>query len=158
MTKITENDVELFAIELLENLGYSYVYAPNIAPDGINPQRSSYEEVLLLDSLNVAINRINPKIPATARNEAIKEIQRIASPELISNNESFHRLLTEGINVSYQKGGNQRGDLVWLIDFENLENNEFVVANQFTVIENGVNKRPDLILFVTSLRKFLRNQ
>ena len=68
-----------------------------------------------------------------------------------SNNESFHRLLTEGVKVSYQKDGNQRGDLVWLVDFANPENNNFVVANQLTVIENGVNKRPDVVLFVNGL-------
>ncbi|MDP8204650.1 MAG: type I restriction endonuclease [Candidatus Tenebribacter mawsonii] len=78
-------------------------------------------------------------------------MQRLNSPELISNNESFHRMLTEGIKVSYQKEGHQRGDLVWLIDFKNPENNDFVVANQFTVIENGNNKRPDVILFVNGI-------
>ncbi len=151
MTKITENDIELFAIKLLENMGYSYVYAPTIAPDGENPQRESYEQVLLLDSLTASVNKLNTHLPVAARNEAVKEIQRIASPELIANNETFHRFLTEGINVSYQKDGHQRGDLVWLIDFENPENNDFVVANQFTVIENEVNKRPDLILFVNGI-------
>ncbi len=70
---------------------------------------------------------------------------------MIANNETFHRLLTEGINVSYQKDGNDRGDLVWLIDFDQAENNEFVVANQFTVIEDGQNKRPDVVLFVNGI-------
>ena len=60
-------------------------------------------------------------------------------------------MLTEGIKVSYQKGGVERGDIVWLVDFENPENNEFLVTNQFTVIENNVNKRPDAILFVNGL-------
>jgi type I restriction enzyme R subunit len=59
-------------------------------------------------------------------------------PELLTNNETFHRMLTEGVKVSYQKEGSQRGDLVWLVDFDNPENNDFVVANQLTVIENGV--------------------
>ena len=70
---------------------------------------------------------------------------------LLTNNESFHRLLTEGIKVSYQKDGQQRGDLVWLIDFNTPENNDFIVANQFTVVEDGVNKRPDVILFVNGI-------
>ena len=151
MTKITENTIEEFAIELLERLGYQYLYAPDIAPDGEKPERNSYEDVLLTERLKTAVNRINPNIPIEAREEAIKEIQRINSPELIANNETFHRWLTEGINFSYQKDGQQRGDLVWLIDFENPENNEFVVANQFTVIENGINKRPDVILFVNGI-------
>src|SRR5690554_5494829 len=108
-----------------------------------------------------AVRRINPTVPAAAQEEAIKEIQRIHSPELLTNNESFHRLLTEGIKVSYQKdlpasagqagGREERGDLVWLIDFNTPENNDFIVANQFTVVEDGVNKRPDVILFVNGI-------
>jgi len=151
MTKITENTIEKFAIELLERLGYQYIYAPDIAPDGDKPERNSYEDVLLSERLQNAIRRINPKVPIDSQEEALKEIQRINSPELLANNEAFHRMLTEGINVSYQKEGHQRGDLVWLIDFENPENNEFIVANQFTVIENGNNKRPDVILFVNGI-------
>ena len=149
--KITENTIEEFAIELLQRLGYQYIYGPDIAHDGERPERSSYEDVLLSGRLQGAIARINPDIPVGSQEEALKEIQRIHSPELLVNNESFHRMLTEGINVSYQKDGHQRGDLVWLIDFENPENNEFIVANQFTVIENGNNKRPDIILFINGL-------
>jgi len=151
MTKITEDAIELLAIERLEALGYEYIYAPNIAPDSNHPERDSYEDVLLLDRLKMAIQRINPSIPHDSQIEALKEIQRINSPELLTNNESFHRLLTEGVKISYQKDSSERGDLVWLIDFENPENNEFVVANQFTVIEDGNNKRPDVILFINGI-------
>jgi len=151
MTRITENTIEDFAIKLLEQLGYEYLYAPGIAHDGENPMRSSYEDVLLIHRLADAVRRINPTLPPEAQEEAIKEIQRLHSPDLLTNNERFHRLMTEGINVSYQKEGQQRGDLVWLIDFKTPENNDFVVANQFTVVENGVNKRLDLILFVNGL-------
>jgi len=151
MTKITENAIETFCIELLEKQGYEYIYAPDIAPDSDTPQRSSFEEVLLSSRLADAVARINPTIPHEAQQEAIKEIERIHSPELLINNEIFHRMLTEGVKVSYQKDGNQRGDLVWLVDFTNPENNDFVVDNQLTVIENGVNKRPDVVLFVNGL-------
>ncbi|QEP43926.1 type I restriction endonuclease subunit R [Ectothiorhodospiraceae bacterium BW-2] len=151
MTRITENTIETFCIELLEKQGYEYIYAPDIAPDSDNPLRNDFDDVLLSSRLSDAVDRINPTIPLEARQEAIKEISRIHSPELLSNNERFHRLLTEGVKVSYQKDGNQRGDLVWLVDFANPENNDFVVANQLTVIENGVNKRPDVVLFVNGL-------
>ncbi len=151
MTRITENTIEEFAIKLLEHLGYQYIYAPNIAPDTDQAERTSYEDVLLTERLKNAIRRINPNIPHDSQEEALKEIQRINSPELLNNNEAFHRMLTEGVKVSYQKDGNQRGDLVWLIDFKNPENNEFIVANQFTVIEDGNTKRPDVILFVNGL-------
>ncbi|MFQ5676895.1 MAG: type I restriction endonuclease, partial [bacterium] len=149
--KITENTIEKFTIELLEKQGYQYIYAPSIAPDSETPERQSFEDVLLMERLQTAIGRINPSIPADIREDAIKQISRLKSSELISNNEAFHRMLTEGIKVTYQKNGQIRGDLVWLIDFKNPENNDFLVANQFTVIENNVNKRPDVILFVNGL-------
>lgn len=149
--KITESAIETFAIELLEKHGYQYIYGPDIAPDSETPERTSFEDVLLLGKLKTAVSRINPAIPTEAREDAIKQIERLSSPELIANNEAFHRMLTEGIKVTYQKDGNSRGDLVWLIDFNESENNDFIVLNQYTVIENHVNKRPDVILFVNGL-------
>ena len=149
--KITESAIETFAIELLEKQGYHYVYGPSIAPDSDRAERASFEEVLLRGRLRSAVDRINPTVPADAREDAIKQILRLSSPELIANNETFHRMLTEGIKVTYQKDGQTRGDLVWLIDFQTPENNDFLVLNQFTIIENHVNKRPDVILFVNSL-------
>ena len=149
--KITESEIEQLAIGLLEKSGYQYIYAPSIAPDGKAAERESFEDVLLIDRLRTAVARINPNIPNDARDEAIKQILRINSPELIANNETFHRMLTEGITVNIQKDGNSRGDLVWLVDFKKPENNDFIVVNQFTIIENGINKRPDVILFVNGL-------
>ena len=151
MNRITESKIEEFAIELLEKSGYQYIYGPEIAPDSETPARKSFDDVLLIDRLKSAVGRINPKIPDNAREDAIKQVRRLNSPELIANNEAFHRMLTEGLKVSYQKDGNSRGDLVWLIDFKCPENNDFAVVNQFTVIEDGINKRPDIILFVNGL-------
>ncbi|WP_296618968.1 type I restriction endonuclease, partial [Marivirga sp.] len=151
MTKLTETHIEQLAIEELISLGYTYKLGPEIAPDSEHPERKSYKDVLLNARLLTAIQRINPSVPADAQNDAFKQIQRLNSPELLANNEAFHRMLTEGINVSYQKNSSPRGDLVWLIDFKNPENNEFLVVNQFTVIENGNNKRPDIILFVNGI-------
>ncbi|MGB4206180.1 MAG: HsdR family type I site-specific deoxyribonuclease [Bacteroidales bacterium] len=167
MNKLSENSIELMAIELLEQLGYEYIYAPEIAPSpseagvpegrGGQDIRSSYEQVLLLNRLQNAVNRINHGIPADVLAGAIKEIQRISSPELVTNNETFHRLLTEGIPVSKRVDGDDRGDRVWLIDFKDPYNNDFVVANQFTVQESkdGTStvsiKRPDIILFVNGI-------
>lgn len=151
MSHLTESAIEEFAIKLFEQLGYRYVYGPDIAPDGDNPERGHYDEVILKDRFRSAVQRINPSVPHHALQEALKDVERIHSPDLLANNETFHRMLTEGVKVNYQKEGNDRGDLVWLIDFAKPENNEFVVANQFTVIENHQNKRPDLVLFVNGL-------
>jgi len=149
--RLTESAVEELAINLLQKLGYHYVYAPDIALDGEKPERKAYDEVVLTERLAAAMKRINPTLPDAVLQDALRQVERVHSPDLLTNNESFHRMLTEGVKVNYQKDGNNRGDLVWLIDFENLANNEFVVANQFTVIENGQNKRPDIILFVNGL-------
>ncbi len=148
---MTENAIEELAVQLLEGQGYRYVYGPDIAPDGGNPERESYEQVLLIERLSNAVKRINKSIPVDAQTEAIKELQRIVSPELLANNETFHKYLTEGIPVSKRIAGDDRGDRVWLMDFNNPDNNDFVVANQFTVIENNNNKRPDVILFVNGI-------
>jgi type I restriction enzyme R subunit len=148
---LSENAIEELAIELLSALGYQYQHGTAIAPDGMYPERSNYEEVLLQGRLLDAVRSINQNIPVAAQDEALKELQRFHSPELLTNNEQFHRMLTEGINVDYQKDGYQRGNLVWLIDFAHPENNDFLVVNQFTVIEDGTNKRPDLVLFVNGI-------
>src|SRR5690606_10987350 len=128
-------------IEELENLGYSYIYGPDIAPDSDAQERTSYDQVVLTARLEKAIDRINPTIPYNAIEDAIKQVLRIGSPDLLSDNEAFHKMLTEGINVTYQKDGSQRGDILKLVDFDTVSNNEFNVINQFTVIENNNNKR-----------------
>ncbi len=151
MNKITESEIELHAINLLERQGYSYVYGPDIAPDSNNPERAGFDDVVLKTRLLIAATRINPDLNPDIIEDAVKQIGRINAPDLITNNETFLRMLTEGITVTRTVNGAERGDLVWLIDFNDPENNEFVVANQITVIENGVNKRPDMILYVNGL-------
>jgi type I restriction enzyme, R subunit len=149
---LTESAIEGFAIKLLDRLGYTYLHGPSIAPDSGNPERGSYAEVLLQGRLSQAVKRINHRLPRDVVDIALKEVQRAAtSPDLLASNEAFHRLLTEGVPVNLQKDGDTRGERVWLIDFARPENNEFVVVNQFTVIENNENKRPDLVLFVNGL-------
>lgn len=151
MKKITESAVEAFAIELLERQGYRSSYGPDLAPDGDRPARDSFEDLILFDRLEPAVARINHGVPAEARDDAIKQLKCLSSPELVAGNEAFHRMLTEGISVNYQKAGQTRGDLVWLVDWSDPEANDFEVVNQFTVVEEGANKRPDLILFVNGL-------
>lgn len=149
--KITENDIELWAIEELENLGWHYIHGAVIAPDGDSPERKTFSDIILKGRLQQAIARNNPGIPRDAQQEAVKVIERIASPELMVNNQLFHELLTEGVPVEYRKDGIQRGDRVQLLNFSNPSQNDLLVVNQFTIIENNNNKRPDLLLFVNGL-------
>ncbi|MDA0911952.1 MAG: type I restriction endonuclease subunit R [Proteobacteria bacterium] len=150
-TKLNEFDIETLAIELLEKQGFAYSHGAEIAPDSETPLRDSFDDVLLKPVLKEAIDRINPAIPTQAREDALRQVLRISSTDLIDANETFHRMLTEGVKVSYQKDGVERGDLVWLVDFKDISNNEFRVVNQFTVTENHNNKPPDVILFVNGL-------
>lgn len=93
MPKITESEIEEFAIELLEKQAYTYVYGYSIAPDSDSPERSSFEEVILADRLKKAIVEISPHISSNALEDAFKQIMGFSSPDLIANNESFHRAL-----------------------------------------------------------------
>jgi type I restriction enzyme R subunit len=146
MTKIFESDIEKLVCELLEEQGYTY-----LSPEAQESERQSLGDVLLLDRLKDAIDTTNPTIPQEAKEQAFRQVRNLPSQNLIDNNESFHRMLTEGIEVEYMKEHSVKGNKVWLVDFDDINNNEFLVCNQFTVIENNINRRPDVVLFVNGL-------
>ena len=148
---ITESQVEEACLEIFEELEYSILHGPDISEGGKNPERK-YNEVVLVERLRNALVRINPHIPQEAIEEAIKRILRIDSPNLIINNQNFHRMIVNGVPVEYKrKDGSIKNDFVWLFDFENIEKNECLAVNQFTIIEDRNNRRPDIILFVNGL-------
>lgn len=150
MVKITESDIEVMAIEQLQALGYQYIYGPDIEPSGIDPLRS-YQQVILEKKVHDALKRLNPHLNEQKCDEALKQIQRISSPDMVANNLAFHRLLTEGINIEISKDGNTQGELARLIDFNDPTNNEFNVVKQVTIREDRHSRRPDLILFINGL-------
>ena len=124
MNKLNEFAIESFAISLLVSQGYTHIHGPSIAPDSETPERSSWGDVVLLFRLKESLTRINPTFSEAKIDEAIKTVQRIVSPDLLANNEAFHKLLTEGINITYQKDNEERGDYIYLIDYKNPSNNE----------------------------------
>jgi type I restriction enzyme R subunit len=148
---LTEDEIEQYQLQLLQNLGYAYHHGYDLQPEGKDQERENFGDVVLKDRLQQAIHRLNPTIPADARQQAQREIFNIASSDLLNNNEIFHKYLTEGITVEYQKDGETRGEPVNLIDWHNIDNNEFLVVNQFTVIEDNHNRRPDLVIFINGL-------
>jgi len=149
---ITESVVEEAAIDWFRGLGYQYLPGPDIACDGPYPERGSYSDVLLEERLHSALVALNPDIPATSLEDAFRKVTRPDSPSLIVNNRQFHKMLTEGIDVEYHnEEGRIVGDKVWLVDFANPESNDWLVVNQFTVIEGQQNRRPDLVVFVNGL-------
>ncbi len=158
---ITESEIEQIALDILKDLGYQIIYGPDIAP--IDPQspvipfplpierRCSYGDVVLVDRVRDALDRLNPDIPPAIKEEALKIVLRNENPDLITNNHHFHRLLVDGVDVEFREGDRIKGDKVWLFDFDNPDNNDFLAVNQFTVIENNNNRRPDIVLFVNGL-------
>lgn len=150
---ISEADVEENVLSILENLGYEIIRGDNedYLPGGRSALRPDYKTVVLVDRLTTALERINPKVPSQAIEHAIKQVLRSESQKLIADNESFHKMLVEGIDVPVQTHDGEKHEKVWLYDFKNLENNDFLAINQFTVQENNVERRPDVILFVNGI-------
>jgi len=151
MKILTEDNIERFAIEILQGSGWDYVHSLAIAPGAEQSERESFQQIILTERLKKTLSRLNPDISAEAREQALRELLRINSPDLLTNNENFHRYLTDGVPVQYRKDGEEKNDYVWLIDFADPLNNEFLVVNQYTIIENNKNKRPDLLLFVNGI-------
>jgi len=149
--KFTESVVEEATIQFFQDLGYEYLPGPEIAHDGLFAERADYSDVILRQRLKDALTKINPTIPAPAIDDAMKIIVRADSPTLIVNNRSFHKQLTDGIDIQYRKDGQDIHDKVWLFDFDNPDNNDWLVTNQFTIVENNVNRRPDVLVFVNGL-------
>ena len=147
----TESTIEQTALDWLKDLGYAILFGGDIAPDEPAAERADYQEVILAGRFRAALERINPNVPAEALDDAFRKVTRPSSPSLVGNNRSFHRMLADGIEVEYRHEGRIKGDKVWLIDFENLENNDWLAVNQFTVVENHINRRPDVVIFVNGL-------
>ena len=148
---MTEDQLEQEVLGWLGEVGYAHIYGPDIAPDSDNPERTDYRQVLLVERLRSAIARLNPSIPAQARADALQQVVDLGIPVLLSANRRFHQLLTNGVPVQYQKGGETRGDFVRLIDWAAPANNEWLAVNQFTIKGAHHTRRPDIILFMNGL-------
>lgn len=148
---INEDQVEQLAIEWFIELGYDYLLGYDIAPDSSVPQRQNYQEVLLANYLQISLQKLNPTLPTSAIDEAIHILKKPQHASLIQNNRAFHQMILEGISVDIKHGDDTKGDVVKLIDFENVTNNHFLVVNQYTIKGTKGNRRPDLVVFINGL-------
>lgn len=152
MTRIIEDHIEHWVIESLQALDYVYITPDFLDPDNPDSLRTSYSDVLILSHLQEAISKINPSLSSGTIQQAIRDVQQVnGNGDLISCNKYFHQLLTEGIDVTYQEKGEERTTKAWLIDKNNPANNKWVVTHQLTIIENGQNKRPDVIIYLNGI-------
>lgn len=149
---LTESHVEEATLTWFEELGYSILHGPEAAPGESASERSLFHDVVLVERLQLAIARLNPAIPVEAQEEAARKVHRIASPSLIQTNRAFHKMLRDGVEVEYPRpDGSIAGDHVRLVDFADPESNDWLVVNQFTVIEGQHNRRPDIVVFINGL-------
>ncbi|WP_130472314.1 type I restriction endonuclease subunit R [Candidatus Magnetaquicoccus inordinatus] len=148
---MTEEQLEKEVLGWLGETGYTHLHGPDLAPDGNSPERKDYRQILLIDRLRSAIARLNPSVPSTAQEDALKQVVNLGSPVLLSANRHFHHQLVGGVKVQYQKDGETRGDFVQLIDWSHPANNEWLAVNQYSVKGPRHTRRPDIILFVNGL-------
>jgi type I restriction enzyme R subunit len=162
MTKLTEDTVEQAAIDWLREVGYDYLHGSVIAPGEPGAERAGYGDVLLVGRLRAALERLNPHIPAAVRaevfDEVVRRLERTASQNPVVNNHAFHRLLTEGVDVTFRDGGALVHRKVWLVDdAPDSPHNDWLAVNQFIVTDVNhtthahTNRRPDIVLFVNGL-------
>lgn len=138
----TEADYENTIIELFRHMGWQYVYGPDLERD--------YHDPLYEDELEGALHRINPTMPESAIQDALFKLKNFENADLIQKNAAFTDYIQHGVEVRYFEGKEERAGIVYLVDYKNPDNNSFVIANQWTFIENS-NKRPDILLFLNGL-------
>lgn len=150
---ISEADVEENVLSILQDLGYEVIRGDNedYLPGGRFALRPDYKTVVLVDRLKAALERINPKVSSETVEQAMKQVLRSENQKLIADNESFHKMLVDGIDVPVQTQEGERHEKVWLYDFNHPDNNDFLAVNQFTVEENNVERRADVVLFVNGI-------
>ncbi len=149
---MSEFAVESAALAWLESLGYAVMHGPEIAPGELFAERSNYGQVVLEQRLQDALARLNPLLPTEAIKDAFRKLTRPEGPTLEARNRVIHRLIVDGVTVEYRTtGGSIRGAQVRVIDFDVVDNNDWLVVNQFTVAENKHTRRPDIVIFVNGV-------
>ena len=149
---VTESVVEDAALDWLDGLGWSVAHGPDIAPDTLAAERADYGQVVLERRLRDALAQLNEGLPAETLDDAFRKLNRPEGTSLETRNRAFHRMLVEGVTVEYRADNSAiRGAQARVIDFDVLTNNDWLAVNQFTVVENNHERRPDIVLFVNGL-------
>ena len=152
MSGVSESIVEDAALDWLDSLGWNIAHGPDIAPDTLAAERTDYGQVVLERRLRDALAQLNPDLPAEALDDAFRKLNRPEGTSLETRNRAFHRMLVEGVTVEYRAdNGAIRGAQARVIDFDVPANNDWLAVNQFTVVENNHERRPDIVLFVNGL-------
>ncbi|WP_339804848.1 type I restriction endonuclease subunit R [uncultured Marinobacter sp.] len=148
---MTEDQLEQQCLEWFAEGGWEIGHGPDLAPDGLTPERADYRQVLLLADLEAAIQRINPHLPQSAVEQAVAVVRKPESLDLVISNRAFHRLLLDGVSVEYKRDDKVIHDQAFLVDFGDLAANRFRAINQFTIEGSKQLRRPDVVCFINGL-------
>ena len=152
MCTLNEFTVEAAALEWFASLGWQVGHGPDIAPDTLSAERAEYGQVTLEARLRGSLARLNPSLPASALDDALRDLTNPEGAPLEARNRAFHRMLVNGVNVEYRAhDGSIQGEQARVIDFDQPDNNDWLAVNQFTVTENRNTRRPDVVLFLNGL-------
>ena len=148
---MTEDQLEQQCLEWFAESGWEIVHGADIAPDGPAPERSNYRQVVLLADLEAAVRRINPHLPDAAVEQTVAIVSKPESLDTVISNRGFHRLLLDGVPVTYKRDDEVIHDHAFVIDFTDLQANRFRAINQFTIQGSKQLRRPDIICFINGL-------
>ena len=151
MSIIDEDQVELQGINWFKELGYQYKNGYDISPEGTNPERDDFRLTILKERLKTTLKKINTDIPDKTIYNSFTQLLNPNIPELVNCNREIHNWITKGLKVTYMKDDQEIGHQLKLIDFENIENNDWLVVNQFEVKGDKRLRRPDVVIFVNGL-------
>ena len=149
---VKESVVEQAGLAWLESCGWTVAHGPNIAPDTPDTERNNYSKIVLEDRLQAALSRLNPNLPPDALEDVFSRLTRPEGSTLEIRNRAFHYMVVDGVTVEYRDTlGAIRGAQAHVIDFDDPANNDWLTVNQFTIVENKHERRPDIVLFVNGL-------
>lgn len=148
---MNETQLENLCLDWFSENGWEVVHGIDIAPDSSNPLRKDYKQVLIETDLHAAFERLNPHLPINCFEQVLQKLNQPESLDLVTNNRAFHRMLLEGVPVTYKKQDDWVHDHAFLVDFNHVHQNRFVAINQFTILGTKQPRRPDIICFINGI-------
>ena len=148
---MNETQLENLCLDWFAENGWEVVHGIDIAPDSSNPLRKDYKQIVLEADLHAAFERLNPHLPVSCFEQVFQKLNQPESLDLVTNNRAFHRMLLEGVPVTYKKQDDWVHDHAFLVDFNHVQQNRFVAVNQFTILGVKQPRRPDIICFINGI-------
>ena len=151
MAFISEDDLEQMSLEWFQEIGYTFIHGPLLAPDGETPERDDFRQVVLTGRLRSALTKLNPGVPAATIESAVLQLANPNTPGLLASNRQFHRWMTTGLPITYMDGNQEVGIRLKVIGFDDPASNDWLVVNQLAIQGPKHNRRPDVVVYLNGL-------